>query len=69
MRSPSLPRFGLHRTAGDHGGRGAPGSGVVYASLGYGVVSLLGGSMMAVALALSTWWTLGRKSSPLAAAD
>ena len=44
-------------------------SGVVYGSLGYGVVSLVGAGLMIPAVLLSGWWTLGRRAVRPAPAD
>jgi len=44
-------------------------SGVVYGSLGYGVVSLLGAGLMIPAVLLSGWWTFGRGAVRPAPAD
>lgn len=44
-------------------------SGVVYGSLGYGVVSLLGAGLMVPAVVLSGWWTFGRRAVRPAPAD
>jgi len=44
-------------------------SGVVYGSLGYGVVSLLGAGLMVPAVLLSGWWTFGRRAVRPAPAD
>jgi MFS family permease len=44
-------------------------SGVVYGSLGYGVVSLLGAGLMIPAVLLSGWWTFGRRAVRPAPAD
>lgn len=51
-------------------GMGSLGSGVVYASLGYGTVNLIGAGFMALAAALSIWWlTAGGRPAALAASD
>jgi MFS family permease len=44
-------------------------SGVVYGSLGYGVVSVLGATLMVPAVALSAWWTFRRPAMRPAPAD
>jgi MFS family permease len=44
-------------------------SGVVYGSLGYGVVSLLGAGLMIPGVLLSGWWTFGRRAVRPAPAD
>ncbi len=44
-------------------------SGVVYGSLGYGVVSLVGAGLMIPAVVLSGWWTFGRCAVRTAPAD
>ncbi len=50
-------------------GMASLGSGVVYASQGYGALGLLGGSLMAIALALSAWWSWGRPATAVTVAD
>jgi MFS family permease len=51
-------------------GTGSLSSGLVFAALGYGTVSLLGGSLMAVALVMSIWWvSRGRRGLRAASAD
>ncbi len=51
-------------------GFGSLGSGVVYASLGYGTVNLIGAFFMAGSAALCIWWlTAGGRPAPLTASD
>lgn len=77
LLSDQLTRAERSRTQGANdlmiglaSGLGSLSSGVVYASLGYGTVNLIGAAAMAIAVGLSGWWLIGgRRAAALSAGD